>query len=113
MPPFIAPPDYKPVYPGLTATAAGTQANSILLRFGTNIFTTVAGINDSATCPTSTGSGRPIVISNLGANQMQVFPEPGGRFDNQAVDNPIQLIAGIGCILVDTAPGRWAKMRSN
>lgn len=111
--PFIAPPDYKPVYPGLTATSAGTQANSILLRFGTNIFSVVAGINDSTTCPVATGSGRPIVVSNLGTNQLQIFPDSGSRFDNQAVDNPIQLVSGQGAILIDTAIGRWAKLRSN
>jgi hypothetical protein len=58
---------------GLTATPAGTLANSAVLNRGMNIVSTVATTNDSFTLPTLTGSVMIAVVNN-GANVLRVFP---------------------------------------
>jgi hypothetical protein len=109
--PFIAPPDYKPLFSSLTAKTPGAQEAPGTLKFGTNQYT-VANLNDSATCPASTGSGRPVVVQNLSANQMQVFPEVGARIDNNVVNSAVTLSSGKALVLIDTGVGQWGMIRS-
>lgn len=109
---FIAPPDFKPVNAGLTATPAGTQTTSLTLRFGVNQFTTVAVLGDAATLPTSTGGGRTVVVQNIGANQMNIFPDVGSQINNIAVNSPQTQSAGQSALYIDSGAGKWSCIRS-
>jgi len=112
MPPFITPPDFKPVFGGLTATAGGVQANGLPLKHGTNYFTTVAGIGDSATLPIATGSGLPFLVVNQGANQMFVYPNVGDRINAIGVNGAQAVSAQQARLFIDVNPGVWCSLTS-
>jgi hypothetical protein len=62
----------------VTAHAGGGQAGAPVCPLDTiTIVTTVASAGDSVILPSATGSGRMVVVVNMGANTMHVYPAVG------------------------------------
>lgn len=92
---------------GLTATASGTLANSLVLNRGMNIVSTVTTTNDSFTLPTLTGSVMIAVVNN-GANTLRVFPNVStGQIDTGGAGTAQTVAANKMRIFWQGSAGLW------
>lgn len=78
---------------GITAFATGGQASATQLAAECNYVTTVATGGDSVKLPTA-ALGLRIVVYNLGANSVDIFPASGGTIDALAADAAYALASG-------------------
>lgn len=91
-----------------TAFAGGGQANATLITTFVTIFTTVATAGDSGKMPASPVDGARYVVTNLGANSMNLFPNTGQAFMNNAPNSALAL--GVGTTLTMyylSASSKW------
>jgi hypothetical protein len=91
----------------LTALAGGGQAGATQCTPGSNVFTTVASVNDSCIMPPANGSGVLTVVSNLGAAQLAIYPPVGGKFRNGGINAPIFIPANSNAFCIDIGAGQW------
>lgn len=96
---------------GITATAAGTQANSVQLTTSINRITTVATLNDGILLPVS-APGVSITIINAGANGLKLFAVGTDTINGTAGATGIALAAGKTLTAYCTAAGAWHTMLS-
>lgn len=67
-------------------TAAGsTQATAVVLPGDVNVFTTVAA-STGCILPANPSPGDELIITNLGANALLVYPQVGGAIQNGSVN---------------------------
>lgn len=91
----------------LTATASGTLANSVVLNFGLNRFTTVTTGGDSATLPTLAG-GVMVVVVNSTVTSMNVFPNAAASTINAlSAGTAFAVAAGKTAIFFQANDGNW------
>lgn len=64
---------FKDVSATVTAATTQSQGQGALTK-AFNIVTTVANVDDTCTAIASAAVGQPMIVINLGANQMQLFP---------------------------------------
>ena len=91
---------------GLTASTTQTQAGGTVIPAGFTRFSTVASSNNAATMPKAI-QGRRIVVSNAGANQMQVFPYLGDSIASGATNAAYVIPAGTIVELFCIHAGNW------
>lgn len=110
--PFTYQNDFRPARLGLSATVGGTNITSIPISYGMNEFATVGAAGAGCRLPVAVGSGRYVVASNHStvANNLFVWPEPGGRFNNFAPDSAQSLAQGVTKIFVDLGPLQWLAL---
>lgn len=97
----------KAAQDGVTATPAGTQANSVKLT-SINRFTTVASAGDSATLPPSAPGMTVVNINDAATNAMNVFPSLGDKINALATNAAFsQTVASGPTIFYCTAAGQW------
>jgi hypothetical protein len=79
---------------GLTATGS-TQATGYAMSTDTAVFTTVAA-STGAVLPGSTLAqpGDEVVVANLGANALSVYPPVGGAINSLAANTALSVAAG-------------------
>ncbi len=90
---------------GLTATVAGTAANSLQLNNAYNEVTTVANANDSVVLPPAK-LGLIICVTNSGANSLRIFS--AGTDTVQGGAN-VNLAAAASAGYVCTKNGVWLR----
>jgi len=77
---------------GLTGTGTSSQAASLPIGAGLNIFTTVA-LNSGALLPPGNAGDELIVCNRGGANPLLVFPPVGGQINAIAVNSSFSVAA--------------------
>jgi hypothetical protein len=90
----------------ITAFPGGGQANATLLSNELNKVTTVATAGDSVKLPPSM-PGLTIVVSNKGANSMQVFGSGAGTIDDSATATGVSQMRGSVVIYACHTAGAW------
>jgi hypothetical protein len=92
---------------GLTATAAGTQGNSIVISTPISRFSTVATLNDSTTLPPGL-RGMEVTIINDGAAGLKVWPALGEQINNAGANVGFTPVAvGTPVLFFCTTNGQW------
>jgi len=91
----------------ITAFSGGGQGSATLLTKDQNFVTTVAATNDSVKLPVAKGGGDRLLIFNLGANILAVFPNTGGEIDAEGANNSVTIAAGSSKIFVSDALLSW------
>lgn len=94
---------------GLTAHAGGGQGSALALTAETNFVTVVASGGDSVKLPTA-ALGLRIVIFNLGANAMDVFPASGGQIDAAGANTAVSLAAGAKLSYFGQSTTQWRTL---
>lgn len=90
---------------GITASITQTQGNGELIS-AYNEVSTVTTANDTVTLP-ATKAGRQVVITNNGANTLQIFPASGSYIDARAVDASTTLEPGESAIFKAYTALKW------
>lgn len=101
-----------PLYPnlqGLTAHAGGGQANATHLNLGINVVTVVATANDSVVLPVDV-LGQTVIVTNRGANNLNIFPALGDNIDVLAPNTAYSLTPGGGLILIGVTSTSWSSI---
>lgn len=110
--PFIRPPDFAPIAAALVALAGGGQAGATLLKYGSNVLTTVAAPADSVILPPAVGSARVVSVDNLGANSANVFPNVGEAIALAGVNAAVACPSNRTTVFVDIGIGQWSDPRN-
>lgn len=107
--PFTYTSDFRPPRLGLTATAGGTNITSLPVSYAMNEFSSVPVAGSGCRLPVAVGSGRFVVCANheAAANNLFVWPEPGGRFNLFAADSAQSCAQGVTKIMIDLGPKQW------
>jgi hypothetical protein len=79
----------------LVATG-NNQATALLLPSDVNVFTTVAA-STGAILPNNPAPGDEIVVANLGANALSVYPQTGGAIQTGAANAAFSVPAAKSC----------------
>ncbi len=95
----------------IVAHAGGGQTDASQLNAGTNQVTIVATLNDSVKLPDNV-LGQPVIVLNLGANALQVFPFLGDSINALSVNSPITVSSGSTAMFVGSDITRWAAISS-
>jgi hypothetical protein len=90
----------------LAANAGGGQASATLLTAMINRVTTVANLGDSVKLPAS-AAGLVLVVSNAGANAMDVFPASGDAINALAANAAIRINANTTVSFYCSVAGTW------
>jgi hypothetical protein len=90
----------------LTANAGGGQGSATGLTAMINRVTTVATIGDSVKLPAS-AVGLVLIVSNAGANPMDVFPSSGDAINALAANTAIRINAGTTVAFYCSVAGTW------
>jgi hypothetical protein len=93
----------------LTAFAGGGQGSATPLTAMLNRVTTVATLGDSVKLPAS-AVGLVLVVSNAGANAMDVFPATGDAINALAANTAIRINAGTTVTFYCSVAGTWHMM---
>lgn len=93
-----------PTTTGLTATGSD-QAGALGLSVDYNIVTTVAA-STGVRLPTAV-AGRRIIVTNRGANTLNVYPATGGVIDSLATNAATTVAAGKSSSFVATSGTQW------
>ena len=98
----------------LAAFAGGGQANATLTVDGLNVFIAVHSNNDSAQLKigviTPHTIGSTVLIKNLGANIMDVYPALGESIDSLANNIPVQIAAGASGEFQKDGNSSWVQI---
>ncbi len=97
------------ITPLFVAKDGGVQGDSPILPDGFTVVTTVATPNASVTMPDTEIKGRSYKVSNITANDLQIFPAVGAKFDSGAADAPKIVPAGTAIMFISTLAngGSW------
>jgi len=75
-------------------TAAGTtQATALVLNDDVNVLSTVSA-GSGAILPAGLEVGDSVIVANMGANTLLVYPPVGVKFNNYPVNIPCALLQG-------------------
>jgi hypothetical protein len=91
---------------GITAFATGGQASATALTTDINFVTTVATTDDSVKLPTA-ALGKRVVVQNLGANSLGIFPATGGAIDALGDNAKYDLAAGAWREFIGQSATQW------
>lgn len=94
---------------GITAHAAGGQANATPLSLGINVVSTVATAGDSVLLPPSF-PGRMVAVRNNGTLSMQVFGQGTDTVNGAASGTGSAHAAGTGFIYIAYQQGAWVAI---
>lgn len=89
---------------GLTATGT-TQADAYPMKFGTQVFTTVASGTGCRVPPGAPGDE--VWAQNSGANNLLVYPPEDAAINALAVNAPVTLTVGLACIFKCVSAILW------
>lgn len=93
---------------GITATAGGSQATSLLIAAHFNRVTTVTSAADSVKLPPAVAGILPIVIANAAAaNSMNVFPSSGDAINALGANAAFAVAAGVTRTFYCMVSGVW------
>lgn len=97
--------------PTLIAHAGGGQALATPITTDYSIFTIVALAGDSGIIPSGLKyNGQVgIKVKNIGANSMNIFPQPGQQIDALGVNNPYALASGASVEFIATSAIQWSS----
>jgi hypothetical protein len=90
------------------AHAGGGQTNATQLNVGINDIITVSTAADSVRLPNDVLS-QTVVVVNLGANSVNIFPFLGDKIDNGAIDAAYALAAGSRVMFIGTNILKWSS----
>jgi len=91
---------------GITAFATGGQASATALTKDINFVTTVATTDDSVKLPTA-ALGKRVVVLNLGAESLGIFPASGGAIDALGANAKYDLAAGDWREFIGQSSTQW------
>jgi hypothetical protein len=94
---------------GITAYASGGQANAVALTTRINIIATVASPGDSVKLPVAV-VGKVVVVKNIGANSVDVFPVSGSAINKLATDNALAIAADTAKYFFATSATLWETL---
>lgn len=118
--PFFSPFTRAKAVTSITAHAGGGQSSATLLTGGINAVTTVASSGDSVVLPPTTASnGVPgalgaqgIVVINLGANPLAIYPATGDKINGLSANSSITLAVNGIATLSCYAANNWVSEMS-
>jgi hypothetical protein len=96
---------------GLTALAGGAQAGTALTA-DINVFETVASANDSAQLPAATAGRKDIIVQNLTATAMKVFPQTGEAIGTAAANAGVAIAANKSARFFCGKAATWGEVLS-
>jgi hypothetical protein len=91
---------------GITAFATGGQASATALTTDINFVTTVATAADSVKLPTA-ALGKRVVVLNLGAESLGIYPVSGGAIDALGADAKYDLASGSWREFIGQSATQW------
>lgn len=94
---------------GITATPAGTVANSVLITETFSQIDTVASAADGVALPAA-APGVEFTLVNAGANAMQVFARGGSTINAAAGATGLSQAAGTTAIYICARQGQWRRI---
>lgn len=81
------------VQDGLTALAGGASTTTIVCDEGINVVDTVATAGDSVILPASIGQYGEIVVANVTAAALDIFPNSGATINGNTADANVGIAA--------------------
>lgn len=96
---------FQDIETGITASTTQTQGQR-QLSATVNRVDTVANANDVVTLPPCV-RGKLVLVEDLGANNLQVFPASGDKIGSNAVNTSITLTASNTAMFVGTDDTTW------
>lgn len=97
--------DFYTTTNGVTATASGTQGNSVLLQTAFNRITTAAAGSGVRIPPAVAGAE--LTVINRGANAVNVFPSTGDAINGGAANAAYSLATLRSCRFICAVAGQW------
>jgi hypothetical protein len=97
---------YESATDGMTALAGGGQTGATQLSTELGRVATVATAGDSVMLPPAL-PGLDIIVTNHGANAMQVYGQPGDTINDVATATGVSQMAGSECIYACYGNGKW------
>jgi len=91
---------------GITAFATGGQTDAVALTTDINFVTTVATADDSVKLPTA-ALGKRVVVMNLGAESLGIFPVTGGAIDALGANAKYDLASGAWREFIGQSATQW------
>lgn len=96
---------------GLVATGS-TQGTALLCPSDVNVFTTVAA-STGAQLQNNPAPGDEVIVANLGANTLSVYPALGGAIQTGAANAAFSVAAGKTCkFIARTGSSNWIALLS-
>jgi len=103
------------IYPNLqniVAHAGGGQTLATQLNLGINVVTTVASPGDSVKLPDDV-VGQTVIVTNTGANSLNIFPFPGDNINNLGINVPISLSPQATAVFIGVDNNDWRTVDAN
>jgi hypothetical protein len=103
------------IYPNLqniTAHAGGGQTLATQLNLGINVVAVVATAGDSVKLPDDV-VGQTVIVSNTGANPVNIFPSLGDNINNLGVNVPLPLAPQATAVFIGVDNNDWRTVDSN
>lgn len=94
----------------LTATGS-TQGTALILSADTNVVTTTAA-STGVVFTSATQPGDEIVVKNLGASSLSVYPASGESIDSVATNGAYALATTKSAMFIKTSATRWISILS-
>lgn len=101
-------PDYRSIEVGITASTTQSQGQRPLTS-QVNRVDTVANANDAVTLPECT-PGLTVVVANLGANALQVFPASGDSVGTGSANASVSVGSNTTSIFRGTDTSSWIQL---
>lgn len=98
-------------YAAVTAGTTQTQAGATALTGAVNAVTT-GNANDGVLLPTGMAAGDQVVVANLSAVALNVYPSTGGAINGGSANAAKALAANMAGLYISTGNSNWVAVLS-